>query len=259
MHNQARRVFDSVLLGIVGALGAQVFTFLLDLVTSLTLVGGAGYHAPALLGDGGSLHQTIGPHGLWLVPVMTTLGGLLSGLLVYTFAPEAEGHGTDTAVKAFHRAGGFIRARIAPLKAIASALTIGTGGSAGREGPTALISAGVGSLYATATKRSDEERRLLVLAGMAAGLSAMFRSPIGTAIFAVEVLYRDMEFDAPALIYTMLASVVAYAVNGLIVGWEPLFVVPAHWAPPAFSDYLGYLVLGNFRWRSGGRGADGLL
>ncbi len=244
MHNQVRRVLDSVLLGIVGALGAQVFTFLLDLVGSLTLTRIAGYTAPGLLMDKGALQQVIGPHGLWLVPIVTTLGGLLSGLLVYSLAPEAEGHGTDTAVKAFHRTGGFIRARIVPLKIVASAITIGTGGSAGREGPTALISAGVGSIYATLTKRPDEERRLLVLMGMAAGLSAIFRSPIGTAIFAVEVLYRDMEFDAPALVYTMLAAVVAYAVNGLIVGWKPLFVVPASLAPPAFSDYFGYLVLG---------------
>ena len=233
-----------MLLGIVGALGAQVFAFLLDLVQSLTLSGIAGYSAPVLGTDGGSLQQVIGPHGLWLIPIVTTLGGLASGLLVYSFAPEAEGHGTDTAVKAFHRSGGFIRARIAPLKTIASAITIGTGGSAGREGPTALISAGVGSIYATLTKRSDEERRLLVLMGMAAGLSAMFRSPIGTAVFAVEVLYRDMEFDASALVYTMLASVVAFAINGLVAGWNPLFVVPENLAPTTFSEHLGYIALG---------------
>ena len=244
MNNEARRVLDSVLLGVVGALGAQLFMFSLKLTGSLTLSGLAGYQSPGVPSEGGALHQVIGRHGLWLVPLVTTLGGLLSGLLVYSLAPEAEGHGTDTAVKAFHRSGGAIRARIAPLKLIASAITIGTGGSAGREGPTALISAGVGSLYATISKRSDEERRLLVLMGMAAGLSAIFRSPIGTAIFAVEVLYRSMEFDASALIYTLLASVVAYAVNGLIVGWDPLFEVPANMAPPLFLNYFWYVVLG---------------
>ena len=128
------------------------------------------------------------------------MGGLISGLLVYTFAPEAEGHGTDTVVKAFHRTGGFIRARVAPLKLVASAITIGSGGSAGREGPTALIGAGIGSIYATTLgHRRDEERSLLVLMGMAAGLSAIFRSPIGAAFFAVEVLYGNMEFETGAL------------------------------------------------------------
>ncbi|MEJ2657261.1 MAG: chloride channel protein, partial [Desulfobacterales bacterium] len=162
----------------------------------------------------------------------------------YTWAPEAEGHGTDTAVKAFHRAGGFIRTRVAPLKAVASAITIGSGGSAGREGPTALISAGIGSIYATLFKRSDEERRLLVLIGMAAGLSAIFRSPIGTAIFAIEVLYGEMEFEASPLIYTMLGCLVAYVVNGLFVGWQPLFQVPKDLIISQFADYAWYLVLG---------------
>jgi len=175
--------------------------------------------------------------------VATTLGGLISGLLVYTFAPEAEGHGTDTAVKAFHQTGGFIRHRVAPLKTIASAVTIGSGGAAGREGPTALIAAGVGSSYATLLKRSERDRRLLVLIGMASGLSAIFRSPIGTAFFAIEVLYGDMEFEAAALLYTLLGSIVAYTINGLFVGWKPLFLVP--FLPiPRFEDYLWYAVLG---------------
>jgi chloride channel protein, CIC family len=179
-----------------------------------------------------------------LIPVATTLGGLISGILVYSLAPEAEGHGTDTAVKAFDRAAGFIRARVPPLKMVASAITIGSGGAAGREGPTALISAGIGSVYATLTHRPDEERRLLVLIGMASGLSAIFRSPVGTAFFAIEVLYGGMEFEANALLYTMLGSIVAYTVNGLFVGYQPLFQVPPNLGIPHFSDYLWYVALG---------------
>jgi len=186
----------------------------------------------------------IGPHWLWLIPVATTLGGLISGILVYSLAPEAEGHGTDTAVKAFHRFAGFIRARVAPLKAVASAITIGSGGAAGREGPTALMSAGIGSIYATLGKRSDEDRRLLVLIGMSAGLAAIFRSPIGTAIFAIEVLYADMEFEAAALLYILLGSLVAYVINGVFVGWLPLFQVPRGVSAPEFIDYAWYALLG---------------
>jgi len=164
------------------------------------LTGLAGYQPPGLPGQPGPAQQVIGVHGLWLVPVATTLGGLISGVIVYSLAPEAEGHGTDTVVKAFHRTAGFIRARVSPLKMVASAITIGSGGAAGREGPIALISAGIGSIYATFSRRSEEERRLLVLIGMAAGLSAIFRSPIGTAIFAVEVLSSDMESEVSALL-----------------------------------------------------------
>jgi len=176
--------------------------------------------------------------------VSTTLGGLLAGLLVFTFAPEAEGHGTDTVVAAFHRTAGVIRARVAPLKMIASAITIGSGGSAGREGPTALITAGFGSIYGSWFKRSDEDRRFMIIVGMAAGLSAVFRSPIGTAVFAIEVLYGGMEFESSLLIYTMLASVVAYAVNGAVVGLHPMFAVPASMREPGDRAYGWYALLG---------------
>lgn len=243
-QRESRLILDSVMLGVVGALGAQLFTLLLHLAEHYLLEGLAGYTPPGLPDEGGVLRQVIGAHGLWWIPLATTLGGLISGVLVYSLAPEAEGHGTDTAVKSFHRSGGYVRPRVTPLKMIASAITIGSGGAAGREGPTALISAGIGSVYATVTRRPDDDRRLLVLVGMAAGLSAIFRSPIGTALFAVEVLYADMEFEAAALLYTMLASVVAYVVNGLFVGWKPLFQVPAELGDPGASEYLWYAVLG---------------
>jgi H+/Cl- antiporter ClcA len=84
---------------------------------------------------------------------------------------------------------------------IASAVTIGSGGAAGREGPIALIPAGLGSLYARLAHRTEEERRLLLLAGMAAGLSAIFRSPSGTGVFAIQVLYGKMEFEVGVLLY----------------------------------------------------------
>jgi CIC family chloride channel protein len=244
MGRQIRLILDSLLLGVVGGLSAQLFIWLLHVANSLFLNRIAGYQEPGVAANGGVLTDVIGPNGLWLIPLVTTVGGLISGVMVYSLAPEAEGHGTDTAVKAFHRMGGFIRARVAPLKMVASAITIGTGGSAGREGPTALISAGVGSIYATLGKRTDEDRRLLVLIGMASGLSAIFRSPIGTAIFAIEVLYGDMEFEGGALLYTMLGSVMAYAVNGLFVGFQPLFQVPADIPVPGLSEYSWYALLG---------------
>ena len=227
-ESEPRLLAEAAVLGVVGALAAQLFMWSLRISEHLFLFWFAGYHPPGLPEDGGVLKQVIGPHGLWLIPLATTVGGLISGLLVYNIAPEAEGHGTDTVVKAFHRTGGFIRARVAPLKLVASAITIGSGGAAGREGPIALIGAGVGSIYATFLgHRRDEERNILLLMGMAAGLSAIFRSPIGAAFFAVEVLYGSMEFESGALLYTLLASIVAYGVNGFFVGWQPLFFFPS--------------------------------
>ncbi|MGH7690114.1 MAG: chloride channel protein, partial [Gemmatimonadaceae bacterium] len=131
------------------------------------------------------------------------------------------------------------------VKMVASAITIGSGGAAGREGPVALITAGVGSWYGSRTGRDAEDRRMLLLIGMAAGLSAIFRSPIGTAIMAVEVLYSDMEFERDALLYTMLGSIVAYAVNGMFVGWQPLFQMPSPMTPLSSPLAYGwYVVLG---------------
>ena len=242
--DKPRLLLDSLVLGIIGGLSAQVFTWMLRASQKIFLTWMAGYIPPRIPTDGGVLHQSIGPHGLWLIPVVSTLGGLLSGLLVYGLAPETEGHGTDTVVKALHWTGGNIRARVAPVKMLTSAITIGSGGAAGREGPTALIAAGFGSMYATWLKRPEREKRLIVLMGMAAGLSAIFRSPIGTAIFAVEVLYSGVEFESEGLLYCMLSAIIAYAVNGAFVGWKPLFHVPALAAPIHVESYGWYILLG---------------
>ena len=242
--DKPRLLLDSALLGIIGGLSAQLFMWMLRLSQHFFLTWIAGYRPPGLPEEGGVLKELIGPHGLWLVPVATTLGGLISGALVYGLAPETEGHGTDTVVKAVHWTGSVLRARVAPVKMVASAITIGSGGSAGREGPTALIAAGFGSVYASLQHRPERERRLMVLMGMAAGLSAIFRSPIGTAIFAVEVLYGGMDFESDALIYCMLAAIVAYAVNGWFVGWQSLFQVPSHLAATGLADYGWYVALG---------------
>lgn len=242
--DKPRLLLDALLLGVIGGLSAQAFMWMLRFLTAVFLGWMAGYAAPGLPAEGHALTESIGPHGLWLIPLVTTLGGLLSGILVYTWAPEAEGHGTDTVVKAVHWTGGRIRARVAPIKMVASAITIGSGGSAGREGPTALIAAGFGSIYATVLHRPDRERRLLALMGMAAGLSAIFRSPIGTAIFAVEVLYSSIEFEAEALLYCMLAAIVAYVVNGTFSGWQSLFRVPPQIHFNGLADFGWYIALG---------------
>jgi chloride channel protein, CIC family len=242
-EGEPRLLLESVFLGVIGALSAQVFTWMLRLSEGFFLGRLAGYRPPGSLESGGQISQFIGSHGLWLIPIVTTLGGVITGVLVYGFAPEAEGHGTDTVVNAFHRKEGVIRARVAPIKTIASAITIGSGGAAGREGPIALISAGVASLFATVTKRSEEERRLLLLAGMAAGLSAIFRTPMGTAVFSIEVLYGSMDFELQAFLYTMVSSAVAYTVNGAFVGFAPLFRVPAI-ATPTVWQYGFYAGLG---------------
>lgn len=242
-EGEPRLLLESVLLGIVGAFSAELFMWMLHLCEYLFLTLIAGYQPPSLTETGILVPEVVGHHGVWLIPIATTVGGLISGALVYRFAPEAEGHGTDTVVQSFHRAEGVIRARVSPIKLVASAITIGSGGSAGREGPIALITAGVSSVYASLVHHSEKERRLLLLVGMAAGLAAIFRTPMGTGVFAIEVLYGSMEFETGALLYTMASSAVAYAIAGFFSGWHPLFNVPPTVAP-RIANLGWYVVLG---------------
>ena len=174
--------------------------------------------------------------------LLPAVGGLVSGWLVYTFAPEAEGHGTDAAIDAYHNKGGFIRGRVPFIKTFASVITLTTGGSGGREGPIAQIGAGFGSFIATRLKLSVRERRIMMAAGVGAGIGSIFRAPLAGALFAAEVLYRDPEFESEVIMPAGIASVIAYCVFCLVFGWGSLFDSP----PFKFQNPLElgpYLVL----------------
>jgi len=247
LDRTTRLVLLSVFLGVIGGLAAQVFLFLMHWA-NVFFLDGIGHYQTINVATAHASAQAPKFFGklYWWVPVATTLGGLISGWLVYTFAPEAEGHGTDAAVRAFHRTAGRMRARVPLIKTIASAITIGSGGAAGREGPTAQIAAGIGSIIGGFFKLPDDERRLLILIGMAAGLSAIFKSPLGTAIFAVEILYSRVVFEGGALLYTLIGSAVAYALTGYFTGFTPLFILPHATSIGALTDLPAYAVLGVF-------------
>ncbi len=216
----------SLLVGVVAGLGAVLFSLMLDWVDAIFMVHGAGYVMPKPGAEGGtSLLQP--PLHRWFLFLAPAIGGLLSGILIYTFAPEAEGHGTDSVIDSFHRHKGVIRGRVPFIKTIASVLTIGTGGSAGREGPIGQIGAGFASALAGFLKTRDRDRRLLVLAGAGAGIGAIFRAPLGGALFAVEVLYREADFESAAIVPAFVAAIVAYSVYCSITGvWGPIFTIP---------------------------------
>jgi len=230
-----RTIALAALVGVVAGVGAIVFHILCLFMTHYGLVEVAGY-AP-----GGPAHETrlpmIAPepghpldfHPLLLLGLITA-GGAISGVIVYGLAPEAEGHGTDAAIKAYHDNRGYIRPRVPIIKTIASAITLGTGGSGGREGPIAQIGAGFGSFLGTKLGLPEFQRRTLVTAGVGAGIGAIFHAPLAGAIFAVEVLYRDPEFEPEGLIPAFIATTVAYSVFALAFGaqaFSPLFSVPS--------------------------------
>ncbi len=238
-----RLVFYCFVIGLFGAAAALLFDAAVNLAQSLLLERLGGYTPPLP----GVIYSSPYAHPWtvhWWIPISTTLGGLLSGVLVYSLAPEAEGHGTDAAVETYHQKGAEVRPRIPFIKGVASALTIGSGGVAGREGPTAQISVGLGAIFASLLRLRGQERRILLLASMSAGLAAVFRAPLGMAIFGVEILYSGMVFESEALIYTVISAVTAYAIHGFFVGWKPIFAIPAGLTFHSPLALLGFGVLG---------------
>ena len=215
-----------IAIGLIAGLGSVAFQYLCQFGTHFFLDMAAGYRPPSPAGEQHLLTPTSVPFNRWMLLILPALGGVFSGWLVYTFAPEAEGHGTDAAINSYHQKGGFIRGRVPIIKTIASAVTLTTGGSGGREGPIAQIGAGFGSFLATTLKLSDRERRIMMAAGIGAGVGSIFRAPLAGALFAAEVLYRDPDFESEVIIPAGISSVVAYCVFCLVFGWGSLFDSP---------------------------------
>ena len=234
------------LVGLVAGLGAAAFYVMLD-ASRAACLGYLANYDPAMPGfekplfDFGSWRSG-GSIVRWALLLLPAAGGLLSGIIVFTLAPEAEGHGTDSAIEAYHFKDGFIRARVPVVKAITSMLTIGSGGSAGNEGPISQIGSGFGSVLGQWLKVPPHERRLLMAAGMGAGIGAIFHAPLAGAIFAAEVMYRGPDFEHEALVPAFIASIVAYSVYGWIFGFHPMFDTPQYsFHQPA--SLLAYLIL----------------
>jgi chloride channel protein, CIC family len=215
-------VFLASLVGVAGGLGALTFKWLADHMLGV-FWGHLVSFAPAAPGGEPNGVTAAGPLRMWGLIAAPALGGLLSALLVYRFAPDAAGHGTDAAIRSYHRAGGHIPWRTPLVKLLASALTLGSGGSAGREGPIAQIGAGFGSLLGKTLRLSERERRVLMMAGVSAGVGAIFRAPFAGAIFAAEVLYREPDLEADVLVPALLSSIVSYSVYCGVHGFGHLF------------------------------------
>ncbi len=229
------------LIGVVGGLGAIVFYASLEFATHVFLGGLAGYVPPTPAGEGGApIADAARP---WAIPLVVALGGLISGIIVFRLAPEAEGHGTDAAIAAYHHNPRGIRARIPLIKLAASAITIGSGGSGGREGPTAQISAGFGSFLGRALDLDARDARIAVAVGMAAGIGAIFRAPLGGAILGAELLYRD-DVESEALVPSFIATIVAYTIFGAVEGFSPMFGTQARFGFSNPAELPWYALIG---------------
>src|SRR4051794_24006100 len=237
-----RTLLHTALVGLAAGLVGAAFFAGLEHAQRLFLDGWAGFTPLRAHGElflRGHVSTGFRP---WVIVFLPAVGGLASGL-VTTLAPETRGGGGDATIHAFHHQGGHIRRRVLWIKALASIFTLGTGGSGGREGPTMQVGAALGSTIGRLLRVSPREQRVLMVAGVAAGISAVFRPPLGAALFAAEVLYRD-DFEAEALVPAVLASVIAYSVVISIFGESILFARAARYPfVPSHLPLYGLLAL----------------
>jgi chloride channel protein, CIC family len=215
-----RWVVLGVVIGLVAGLGAVTLFVSIDWATHVLLGSVGGYHPRTPAGEGHALGS--GTTRSWRIPAVTTLGGLACGIVVCLLAREAAGDGTNAAIEAVQRDPAGIRGRVALVKILASAITIGSGGSGGPEGPTTQVSAGFASFLARRLRLSAADARIAVTAAIGAGIGAIFRAPLGGALFGVEVPFRE-DAEVEALVPSLVAAVVGFAVFGAFEGYGPIF------------------------------------
>ncbi|MFQ5611515.1 MAG: chloride channel protein [Anaerolineae bacterium] len=224
---EAVLIGTALVVGIGAGLGAVAFRYLIEAVDWLGYVW-----FPRLTSDWGRAYVVIVP----------TAGGALVGPLVYFFAREAKGHGVPEVMEAVALRGGRIRPIVALVKSLASSLSIGSGGSVGREGPIVQIGSALGSTVGQLLRLSDDRVRNLVACGAAGGIAATFNAPIAGVVFALEVILG--EFSVRYFSTVVIAAVAASAVGRAVFGDVPAFAIPMEYGLNSLWEFAFYPVLG---------------
>ncbi len=208
----------AIAVGLGAGAGAVAFRYLIQGFTNLF----SGHDDYSAVGHAANPH--VPGLGMWFVVLAPVIGGLIYGPLVSRFAPEARGHGVPEVMLAVAELGGRIRPQVPTVKALASALCIGSGGSVGREGPIVQIGSALGSLVGQLARAPERRLRLLVACGAAGGISATFNAPIAGVFFALEVILRDFETQSFGVV--VISSVTAAAVSRAVFGSETFLHLP---------------------------------
>jgi CIC family chloride channel protein len=235
----------AVAIGLAGALGAVLFRFLIRFFQAGFFAGSSGVEAVVMepLAEAGDPLDLVRALPWYLVALAPALGGLVVGPLVYFFAREAKGHGVPEVMEAVALRGGAIRSRVVAIKTLASAISIGSGGSVGREGPIVHIGSAIGSTLGQLLKVPARDLRTLVGCGAAAGIAATFNAPIAGALFAAEVILGNFAISQFSPI--VISSVVATVLSRYILGDYPAFEVPPYELVSPFElvPYVGVGVI----------------
>ncbi len=226
LPESAMIILTALVVGIGAGLGAVIFRRLIAWIQSFALENIFG------------LMEPIAPFNYILIPA---IGGLIVGLLIFYFAREAKGHGVPEVMEAVALRGGRIRPRVAVVKALASSICIGTGGSVGREGPIAQIGSAIGSTVGQLFKLSDERVKNLVACGAAGGIAATFNAPIAGSLFALEVILG--QFHTTYFGAVVISAVTADVVAQFFEGDLRAFVVPEYTLVSPW-ELVFYMILG---------------
>ena len=222
-------IIIAIIIGIFGGFGGIAIRALIKLISDISFEGPNG------------LLQNIINTPWYLIILIPMIGGLIVGPLIYFFAPEAKGHGVPEVMQAILLKGGFIRARVAIIKAIASAISIGTGGSVGREGPIIQIGSSIGSTVGQLFRVPNKRLKTLVGCGSAAGIAAAFNAPIAGALFAVEIILMD--FAVAQFSPIVISSVMATVISRMFEGDFAAFLVPKYELASPY-EIIFYFILG---------------
>ncbi len=219
-------MFTALAVGVITGLGAVFFRHLISWIQTISYDG-----------LGGFLHW-MAPFHLLIIPAV---GGAIFGPIIYFFAREARGYGVPEVMEAVALRGGRIRFRVSVVKAFVTAICLGTGGSAGREGPIVQIGSALGSAVGQIFKLSDERVRSLVACGAAGGIAATFSAPIGGSLFALEVILA--QFNALYFGAVVISAVTASVIANIFEGGVPVFSIPAYTMVSSW-ELLLYVALG---------------
>ena len=239
---------ESILVGAATGLVVVAFRYLIELGHRFVLEGIGGHSGLSRLGRGMmfwgafSREELMNPHR-WIMIVLPAAGACLGYLIIRRFSSVEHVRGTDSAIRAFHHRAGEIPGAVLPVKSVASGPPVSSGGSAGYEGPVTLLGAAVGSVMARHLGLSARACRILMAAGLAAGIAALFQAPLAGAIFGFEIFYSSSDVAYETLLPCFIASVVSYTVYAYFFGWAPLFSMPPECVYDSGLRLLPYFAL----------------
>ena len=239
---------ESILVGAAAGIVVVAFRYLIDFGTEHILEGVGGHRLLSRIPSAAEVKEFFSWNSMldprrWLLVALPAIGAVAGYLLIKRFSSVEHARGTDSAIRAFHHRDGFVSGQVIPVKSVASVLTVGSGGSGGYEGPVTLIGAAVGSVVARRLNLTARASRILMAAGLSAGIAALFQAPLAGALFGFEIFYSSSDVEYETLLPCFIASTVSYSIFACFFGWSTLFTMSEGCAYNSGLRLLPYFAL----------------